>query len=118
MKYKNHTISEKLGTPRGNQSGLFTPYNRKFNLHLIVNGIRRTFTYQYNPSNSKFEKGDGIYAIALDAVCYMNSKSFEDFCNELGYENKSEGKKHTKDVVLLMNIFPMPVCLMTILLGF
>ena len=91
MIYNNFTITDKLGKLTPNQTGLFTPYHSKFYLTMcILNNktgekTKRRTTYQFNKSATKYRAGDGLYAVASDALCFADYPGFCDFCREFGY---------------------------------
>lgn len=91
MIYKNFILSDKLGKLTPNQTGLFTPHHSKFYLTICIlntetgEKIKRRATYQYNTSATKYRAGDGLYAVASDALCFADCPGFHDFCLEFGY---------------------------------
>lgn len=91
MIYKNFIISDRLGKLTPNQTGLFTPHHSKFYLTIcILNNetgekIKRRTSYQYNKSATKYRAGDGLLAVASDALCFADCPDFCDFCRELEY---------------------------------
>lgn len=93
MKYKNFTITEKLGVKCFNQSGLFTQNHVKYKLYIRINDEIKEFPYQFNPNATRFEKWDGLNAVILDALAYCQTRDFTDFMKEFGYENKESALK-------------------------
>lgn len=91
MIYNNFILSDKLGKLTPNQTGLFTSGHEKHYLTITITNqetgetIKRRTTYQFNPSATKYRAGDGLYAVASDALCYADCPGFHDFCLEFGY---------------------------------
>ena len=94
MRYNNFTITDKLGDFSTYQGGLFTPEHEKHNLTITIKnnktGEKNTLhtTYQFAPKYTRFKNGDGILAIALDALAYSSTGDFDSFCREFGYEGE------------------------------
>lgn len=91
MIYKNFILSDKLGKPTPNQTGLFTAGHVKHYLTIKITNqttgetyTRRT-TYQFNPRATKYRAGDGLLAVCSDALCFIDCPAFLDFCREFGY---------------------------------
>lgn len=91
MIYKNFSLSDRLGKLTPNQTGLFTSGHEKHYLTITITNretgetIKRRTTYQFNTSATKYRAGDGLLAVASDALCFADCPGFCDFCRELGY---------------------------------
>jgi len=81
-------------------AGCENNYCKKYRLELSYNGKKYRFTfhdsiYNYN-HNIKLNKLDTIYAVLMDSQSYSSVRSFQEFCDEFGYdiwENQKEAKK-------------------------
>lgn len=91
MIYKNFIISDRLGKLTPKQTGLFNSGHEKHYLTITITNqetgekAKRRTTYQFNPSATKYRAGDGLLAVASDALCYADFPGFCDFCREFGY---------------------------------
>ena len=91
MIYKNFILSDSLGKLTPNQTGLFTSGHEKHYLTITITNqetgekIKRRATYQFNPRATKYREGDGLLAVASDALCFADCPAFHDFCLEFGY---------------------------------
>lgn len=98
MKYKDYIITDSISGLSRDQTELFTPQHKKFNLCITItkDGLirKKHFKYQYNPNYITFKDGDGIYAIVSDALAYTQHPNISDFIKCFGYENdfKKRGK--------------------------
>lgn len=96
MIYKNFIIKARLGRLVPNQTNLFTNrHEKKFYSAITITDTKtgektkRHTTYQYNPIAIRYNEGDGIYAVASDALCYAALPGFHDFCLEFDYSPNS-----------------------------
>ena len=68
-----------------NQTKLFTPCHRRYNVVIMYNGKRYSSTYQCNIKETPTTK-DIMYCLLLDANCYDTTRDIKEFAEEFGYE--------------------------------
>lgn len=79
------------------QKNLFTKYHTLFKCMIKYNGKQYSFPYQCNIAHDEPNIDNVMYCLLLDASCYNNSRSIEDFCNELGYDFYEDIEKAKKN---------------------
>lgn len=61
---------------------------KMYRIYLSYKGKKCSFVYHDNYLN-EVKKTDVIYCFCMDARAYLDSKNFEDFCNNFGYDTDS-----------------------------
>jgi hypothetical protein len=75
------------------RTGRMKPTNR--DLYNLQGASNKVMLELYDPAEPKIE--DILYCVVSDAQCYDNSRDFEDFCSDLGYDTDSIKAKKCYD---------------------